>query len=286
MRGYGLIFLSLPLMISYLIMRYKGEIAIVYAGIMVVVLIFIMISRRDMAGVIEWTLIISFFVNYIYNKKPMQFIWRFINLKSIIYGIIILTAIWFIFPNFYSTTQTLFENTFRTAILGEESNVGNEDVRMSLTGQYGIVNAILDNFFLGTGYNKDWASGDGGVSGFEGSDYIFLASFGMYGLVGLLIFLPFYIIAIKIIISFLKLVKSNIELIWVNKKTFMYPILIGFATSAEFIKNIIEYPNWFFPIGSVDTSPKYFIYFALLLGSYRFLKKYITVYKLKLYKEK
>jgi len=279
MKGFGLMFLSLPIAISMLTFGFKRDNLILIAGILIIVLIIIMISRRDMVGIIEYILIIAFFVNYIRRKKPFQFILQFINIKSLAY-LTLVVLLGFLYPNFYLVAKDIAENTFRTAILGETTKDRGEDVRMSLTAQYGIVNAIKENFFLGTGYDPSWSTGDGGVKGFEGSDYIFLAAFGMYGLVGLLIFLPFYLITAKLIFRFLKLLRSNLNLININKEIFMYPVIIGLATSAEFVKNIIEYPNWFYPIGAISSSPKYFIYFGLLVGSYRLIQKHILSYKL------
>lgn len=285
MMGFGIMHLSLPIAIALLMMKFKGEKLIVIAGVMIVILIVIMINRRDMVGIIELIIIMAFFVNHIHGKKPLQFIWRFINMKSILYTILLLIVIGLVFPNLYLVAMDVFENSYRTIILGEASGGRAEDVRMSLTAQYGIVNAIEENLFFGTGNDPSWSSGDGGVKGFEGSDYVFLASFGMYGLIGLLIFIPFYIITVMLIIRFIKLLKSNRDMIYRNKNIFIYPVIIGLATSAEFIKNIIEYPNWFYPIGAIKDSPKYFIYFGLLLGSYYQLFKLINYYKKRQYSE-
>ena len=285
MVRYGIIYFSLPLSLCVLLMKYKGKGMIILSGVLVLLLIIAAIFRRDMVGFIEFLLIIGFMVNYINNAKMINFIWRFITPRTVIFSVLTIIIIGFSFPKFVDSFGEMVDNTYRTAILGERSVTGGEDVRMSLTAQYGIVNAIKDNFLLGTGYDPLWSSGSGGVKGYEGSDYIFLAAFGMYGLVGLLIFLPFYILVIKIILKLLKLLRANIELVNQNKNVFFYPIIVGIAASSEFIKNIIEYPNWFFPIGAIYTSPKFFIYFALLLGSYYQIKKQIHIFQMKPYRE-
>ena len=109
-------------------------------------------------------------------------------------------------------------------------------------------------------------TGDGGDNKWEGSDYIFLAAFAMYGIVGLLFFLPFYFIAFKCTKILLKMMRSNYDIFLNYKIEFWIPMIVGIAASAEIIKNVIEYPNWFYPIGAISNSSKYFIFFALLIG--------------------
>jgi len=285
MVRYGLIFFSLPLAISVILMKFKGKGLIILSGIFVVLLIIAAIYRREMVGFVEFFIIIGFMVNYINKAKPLKFLGRFITIRTIVFSILLLFIIGYSFPKFADSFVEMADNTYRTTVLGERSTTGGEDVRMSLTAQYGIVNAIKENFFLGTGYDPLWSTGDGGVKGFEGADYIFLAAFGMYGLVGLLIFLPFYILSVKIILKLLKLLRANIDLVNQNKNVFVYPVIVGLTASSVFIKNILEYPNWFYPIGAIYASPVYFIYFALLLGSYYQLKKQIHSFKMKPYRE-
>jgi hypothetical protein len=285
MKGYGIMSFSLPLAIVILMMNFKKDWPIIAAGAFVVIQTFVSIFRRDMVGIVEYIFVIAFFVNYIYKNKPLNFIWRFVNLKSLAGVIVILVVIQISMPNFFLVTWDIIENTYRTAILGENTVGRSEDVRMSLTAQYGIVRAIEENFLLGTGFNNSWFTGEGGAQGFEGSDYIFLAAFGMYGLVGLIIFLPFYVLTIRVIIRLLKLIRDNLNVIQQNLSSLMYPVLVGLAAAAEFGRNILEYPNWFFPIGATIYSTKYWIYFGLLVGSYYQIKKYIIITKLKKYQE-
>ena len=54
---------------------------------------------------------------------------------------------------------------------------------------------------LGTGYNPLWLSSEGDARGYEASDYIFLGSLAQHGIIGLLIFLPIYIIVFKLAFS-------------------------------------------------------------------------------------
>ena len=109
----------------------------------------------------------------------------------------------------------------------------------------------------------------------EGSDYLFLSSFAMYGLIGLLILLQFYFLIIKIITALIKEIKLHRTLIYNNKNNFALPVIIGIAVSADYIKHFFEYPNWF---GVLLTSYN-FILFGLLLWSYCTIKIRIMSYQ-------
>ena len=106
----------------------------------------------------------------------------------------------------------------------------------------------------------------------------------MYGIVGVLIFLPFYVLVIKVIVSFVRLAKHYYRFFLQRQDAFLL-MLIGIASSSEFIKNFIEYPNWFYPIGTVPDRAKFFIYFGLLLGSYYGLVKIVNVSEKKFHEE-
>lgn len=285
MKGYGIMSFSLPMAISLIMMKYKKNWPLLAAGAFVIIQTFVSIFRRDMVGIIEYLIVIAFFVNYVYRNKPFNFVWRFVNLKSLAGVIVLLVVIQLSMPNFFLVTWDIVESTYQTAVLGENTVGRTQDIRMSLTSQYGIVKAIEENLLFGTGFNNDWNTGEGGAKGLEGSDYIFLASFGMYGLIGLVLFLPFYVLTIKVIIKLLKLLRNNLEIIQLKSSPIMFAVVVGMAAAAEFGRNLLEYPNWFFPIGATIYSTKYWIYFGLLVGSYFQIKKYIAKIRARNYQE-
>lgn len=278
MYGYGFFHLVIPMTLSLIFMKYPRDKRLISGFILVVILTLLSIMRRDMIGIIESIVIISFFTNYIHRRKPFRFLSRFINMKNISVAAILILALIYFSPKFVKTSEEIIGSTYNSIVLGQ-SESGGKDVRMSITAQAGIVGAILDNFWGGTGFNKDWFHGDGGKRGWEGADYIFLATFAMYGLVGLLLFLPFYFLVFRLIFRFLRILRENLDLIYEYKNIFVFPVIVGMAAAAEFVKNVLEYPNWFFPIGALPSSSKYFIYFGLLLGSYYFLQKKIYLIK-------
>ena len=180
-------------------------------------------------------------------------------------------------PQYLTSTAESIKNVFE--VFTTDNSFGSSKDRLSLTAKEGIVNAIKKNFFFGTGYHPSWFSGDGGEQGWEGGDYFFLGSFAQYGLIGLLFFLPYYVISIRVISKSIKIIKNNRMIIYSNEHIFMYPVLINIASGAFMIRNLIEYPNWFRPIASTNTSIGTFIYFGFLIGSYFYIQKELFVIK-------
>ncbi len=260
-------------------LKFKKNYYVLVSAVFVILYILLTVVRRNIIGILEYTIIIAFITNYIYGRNPFLSVKRYVNFKTVTVAFLMFVAISFYSPKFLKSVENLLENTYKTAIMGGEYG-GSEDVRMSLTENVAIVGAIMNNFFGGTGYHPDWLEGEGGDRGWEGSDYIFLSAFAMYGIIGLLIFLPFYIISFMIIFEFLRFIRSNLEIIHEYQKIFIYPVIVGIGSSAEFIKNLIEYPNWFHAIGAIKNSPMYLFYFGLLLGSYYCVQKIVLIIKM------
>ncbi|MCF6296963.1 MAG: hypothetical protein L3J08_03110 [Flavobacteriaceae bacterium] len=270
MHGYGIINFVLPITISLFYLKYKLSKKILAAFFIVVTIIFITIYRRDMVGLIEYIIILSITVNYIQKKAFIKTVTKFLNFRNIIFVSIAIFLLGIFTPKVLDSSIEIVEGTLSSiGIIDSNKSVGSTDAaRLSFGDKIGIITAIKDNPFIGTGYNEMWYTGDGGNKGWEGSDYIFLAALAMYGVVGLLIFFPFYILSYKIIKRLIKLIRYNYKWVYVYKSYLWVPIVIGLAASAELIKNFLEYPNWFFPIGAVQDNARYFIFFGLLLGSY------------------
>ncbi len=274
MYSYGIINFMIPLTICAAFLKFKISKKMLLAGAVALAIIIITLWRRDMVGVIEYIVILSFMVNFIQKKFVLNSISKYLNFRNIIITSFLLIILSVFASNILETTSKLALGTLGSiGIIEYNEKGGNTDkARMSLISQVGIVNAIKENFLTGTGYDKNWMTGDGGDKKWEGSDYIFLSAFAMYGIIGLIIFIPYYIISFKIIRKLLLLIRSNNKIIYKHIEYVGIPIVVGIAASAELVKNMIEYPNWFAPVGAIDYSSKYFIFFGLLLGSYCNLK--------------
>ena len=196
---------------------------------------------------------------------------KYLNVKNVLGLLIVLIVINTFLPQVIASSSRLVNDTLVDLGFVESNYRRVNDVRLSLSGKSGIIAAIKENYLFGTGFDPAWFTGDGGKNQWEGADYVFLASFAMYGILGLLLFLPFYIIVVKLITAFLKLTKSHYNY-FVNQKETLLLLVIGLASISEFIRNLIEYPNWYYPVGAIPDRGKYYIYLGLLLGSYYGLK--------------
>ena len=272
MYGYGIMNFVVPIFIAVLYTKLRFDRRILIAVLIIVLMMLITVFRRDIVGVVEHALIIALLVSLVERRELFNSVTKFLNLKSITIGLTIFITLTVFAPNYLSTAGELFTNSLAELGVVEARNSSlRTDVRMSLTAKIGIVRAIRDNFYFGTGFDENWFFGDGGVNEWEGADYVFLGAFGMYGLIGLLLFLPFYILAVMVIIRFVKMCRAHFTTIKDSSKLLM-PFVIGIAATSEIIKNILEYPNWYYPVGAIQDRGKYFIFFGLLLGCYYNLK--------------
>ncbi len=280
MYGYGLMNYIIPFFISTLFLRIKYDNRILVAVLIVLSIMLMTVYRRDIVSVVEHLLITSVLVTYVENRRLFRSITKYINIKSLFFLLMFYTMLNVFTPNILISANKLFSNSLiELGLIRGNSSFANADVRLSLSAKTGILNAINNNFYLGTGFDQNWFLGDGGSEGWEGADYVFLSTFGMYGLVGLLLFLPFYILSIKVIYLFLKIFKSEFKNL-INKNYLLLPLLIGLTSSSEIIRNIFEYPNWFYPIGAIQDRGKYFIFLGLLIGSYYKIKMELRRLKL------
>ena len=231
-------------------------------------MMFITVFRRDIVGVIEHLVIISLLISIIESGRLFRSIKKVINIKSLSITLVLFLSLRLFAPNYIKTASELFTNSLIELGLVEARNSSlQNDLRMSLTAKVGIVNAIRQNFYIGTGYDQNWFMGDGGEQEWEGADYVFLGAFGMYGLIGLILFLPFYFLSISVMIRFMKIVRKNYERIILDKELIL-SMIVGVASSSELIKNLLEYPNWYYPVGAIQDRGKYFIFLGLLIGCY------------------
>jgi hypothetical protein len=275
MYGDGLIYFSLTIAISMFLLKFLMDKKILISGAFVIVYIFLTFTRRSFIGIFEHVFIISILVSYIYHKSLFSSLGTFFKTKYILYGIVLTIVMSISGASQMHVVQKLAIES--VSIFSSEHMNEREDTRLTLTGNTGIFSAIKENFWGGTGFNPLWGTGDGGRNGWEGSDYIFLSCFAMYGLVGILIFIPFYILAFLVIINGLTLLRKNFKSISKHKLEMAPSIIIFLAASSEFLKNIIEYPNWFYPIAFLGGTQQYFIYFGLLIGTFIVIKHNIKV---------
>ena len=97
----------------------------------------------------------------------------------------------------------------------------------------------MDNPVFGTGFDNRWRTHEGDEQGYETSDYPLLAALAMKGLIGVLIFLPIYIILVKTLIRDVKFLKRN-NLDTNSKEFFLYMLFILFFTINLKVPNLLH----------------------------------------------
>ena len=267
-----IIYFSLPLGIAAFLLKMKNNKftnLLLVASILIISIILLSITRRWILAIIIHMFIISLLINYINNQGVLNSFRFFKNKKIILLSSVLFISFVVIKPQYIKATSDSIVNVYQN-ITGEIIHQSSAQERLSLTKKVSMVSTIKDNLFFGTGYDPRWFSNikSDKSNKWEGSDYIFLGAFGQFGIIGLLLFSPFYIFSLLVIKTGMKIIKSNKDIIYQNSNMFYFSIITFIACSSEIIKNLIEYPNWFAPIGASSSGYLFFIILGLLIGSY------------------
>lgn len=257
MESYGLLPLLIPMGIVILIFKFKikyRKLMIVGFSLMFLVWLF-SIFRRHIIGTVIYLIIGLFFYNYLHRKPLVDFKK---TMSIFIYSIILLFLIQLTFPEYIQATVDAMEETVHVIKYGKTS-MGKEDVRLG-AGKEFLQNIISKNYFFGTGFDNRWRSLVGNKAGYEASDYPFLGAIAMYGVLGLLIFLPVYIVLIKALRYDIKYLRKNGYSIY-SFEAFMLVLFIIY-----FIFDLLQYINWFLPL-SVIMDPRWYIFLGIYLAS-------------------
>lgn len=279
MFSFGIIYFGIPLAIAsiYLNGWSKTNYLLIISASLVFVHHALLILRRELIGLLLFIIISTFLFNYLKRFHYYRAIYQVFSFRLILFISFLFFFLFLLSPDYLESTIMAFYDSIHAIFYGENL-IGVEERRLSLTQNTGILKAIVDYPYFGTGFHPDWYTGDGGANEWMGSDFIFLSCIGMYGFVGLLIFVRFYFFCYRFIRDAIKLIRDYYyaHVIFLNRRT-NSALLVAIATSLEIIRNMIEYPNWFLPIGATTASSTMFIYFGLLVGSYYYLVDSIPV---------
>lgn len=260
MYSYGIIPLLITLGTVMLVFHFKlrHRLLIILGYVLMSVAWVLSLYRRQILGVIILFFVASLISNYINKKKlvPVKKILLFL-----VYVVLTLFVVNFFFPNYIDAVFASIEEAYYVFEHGK-SSTGQEDVRLGF-GKQELQGKIGENFVVGTGFDINWRISE--KAGYEASDYPFLASIAMVGVIGMLIFVPVYYKFYKCIIEELK--KFRIK----NVKTdsledYMLLVFITF-----FLFDVLNYTYWFLPV-SLFTHPDHFswyFYFAMFFAARR-----------------
>jgi len=257
MDNYGLLPILIPMGIVVLIFKFEIKYRkLIVIGFALMFLTWLLsIFRRHLFGTVIYLFIAMFFNNYIY-KKALFSLRRLMSIA--IYTVILIFIIQLTFPKYIQAAIDATNETIYVIQYGKTS-LGKEDVRLG-GGKEFLQNLIKENYIFGTGFDNRWRSKEGDRAGYEASDYPFLGSIAMYGIVGLLLFLPIYIVIIKALIFDIRYLRKH----QYNNRSFEAFVLILFLV--YFIYDIMKYMNWFLPL-SVINDPKWYLFLAMYLAA-------------------
>jgi O-antigen ligase len=253
--GYSIISISISLGINVIFfsIMIKEKKWLLLAGGIMMVLFIISITRNLLLSVL-----IYFVVTYLLAFR-LKFFRQLFSRRLVLFITIPALIILLLFPNYIDATRQTFIETFSVIREGRTST-GQEDTRLTLTGQKFIIGKFVEHPLLGTGFDPSWFSKKGDRAGYEASDYVFLGALAQHGILGLLIFLPIYIFLYRnILLAYRELRKDRgANLATEYDKLFMYFLVISM-----FIKLFI-YVNYFTEAGWALNAHNFYITTGIL----------------------
>lgn len=256
--SYGLMPILIPMGVVVLIYNFKiaSEKIIIFSSFLMFLVWLFALIRRNIFGTFLYFILASFLLNYMQHKSliPLKKL-----MSVIVYAIIIVFTVQFTFPKYFEAGVKSVNETYHIIKYGRTVS-GQKDARLGF-GKKAIQDKIEQNFIVGTGYDDDWRRSE--ADGFEASDYPFLAAIAMAGLIGLLFFLPIYVVLIKSMIIDIKYLRKHKY----DKKSFESFMLILFIVF--FIYDLLKYMNWFLPLSLFTSGLQHwwYIFLAMYMAS-------------------
>lgn len=258
LTSYGLMPFLVPMGAVLLIFKFKfiNYRKLIYIGFSLMMITWILaIFRRHIFGAVIYIIVTLFLFNYL-NKKSLIPVGKFFNIA--LYAIILAFIIKITFPEYADAGVAAVEETIYVMQHGE-STTGKTDSRFGL-GKTFIQDKISENYMVGTGFDNRWRTSDGDASGYEATDYPFLGAVAMYGVVGLLFFLPLYIMLLKSMLQDIKYLRIN----GFDYNSFDAYMMVLFIV--YFMYDFMQYMNWFLPL-SVNSDVKWYVFVGMYFAS-------------------
>jgi len=269
MGGYGLLEWGLYILFALLILPRSNNKNIYFIVSATCYFIYtISLTRRYFFYVL-----ITAFISYVLSNYLFKNISKYRS-RLLIVGSVFFLILYVVFNEYATSIPTTFSS--------QSINYGTASARLSLFSHEPTVKLFENNVFFGTGYINEWYSNNTFNAlkvqtdfGLEGSDYVFLSSLAMFGIVGIFIFSPFYLYLFQVIFFGFKIIKNNFNYIDLNDKNIYMSMIFLISTSLFFTRHIITYPDWFAFVGPHGSYSKYYILLGILLGSLDYIYRNI-----------
>lgn len=211
------------------------------------------LTRRHIIGTIIYFLIAIILLKIV-KKSGNRSILHVLG-KTMLVIFVFFIIIFLAFPKYLVGIGVSIKESINVVVLGEEST-GRIDERLTFFGREKMVDEFLKSPLFGTGFYNLWRTDIGDKLGYEASDYPFQAALAMAGLSGCFVFLPLYVLLVKLILKDVKNLK-----IYLARNNVLQLIIISILL--YYLYDYIQYVNWFKPLSNAGES-----LFYLLLGYY------------------
>lgn len=262
MKSYGLMPLLIPLGAVFFMFKFdiNYKKAIITSFVLMFIVWLLSLIRRNIFGTFIYVLLALILNNFLQHKA-------LISIKKmatiLIYGVLLVGLIQLTFPKYLEAGIIAGKETINVIKYGETTG-GRKDTRLGFGKEF-MQDLIVSNYVFGTGFDNRWRTGDGDKAGYEASDYPLLSAIAMSGIIGLLFFLPIYIVLIKTLHLDIKYLRKN----RIDKNSLELFFMILFIL--YFIFDLLQYMNWFLPLSLFSHSghKSWFVFLAMYFASRR-----------------
>lgn len=258
MENYGLmpILITMGVVLLVFNFQFKNRFSILVASIMMLIAWIFSLIRRELLSTVILFFLAMFIRNFIMRRSIID-IKKLLSLS--IYALVLIFAMSFTFPDYSAAVMASLDETIYTIKYGR-SSVGYEDARLGF-GKDALQQKIIDNYIIGTGYDDNWRNSE--EAGWEASDYPFLAAIAMCGILGLLVFLPVYVLLGKCLykdIFYFR--RTGMNLSSFEEYTTMVFIVY-------FIFDLATYVYWFLPVSLFTHGghKKWYVFLAMYFAA-------------------
>ena len=258
MVSEGIMELLIPFGIVSLVfdLKIKFRSLILMGFVLMSVYFMLSLTRRSIISIFAYFILAMFLMSFITNHYGVMF--KHV-LKVFTVLIFIIISSYFVFPKYVEAARISIIESVDVVENGKTSN-GHEDQRLGLRPF--IVQQFLKHPIWGAGFDNRWrGSPKADKAGYEPSDYPFLAALAMFGMLGLLVYLPVYFVIIKVLkydITYLKSKK-------IKYGSTIFLLLITFIL--YFTYHFFQYFNYFMGLSNSGFFYGWYFFLSLYLAT-------------------
>jgi hypothetical protein len=264
--NYGLFdwVLNLAFIVLLLKIKIKNKRLLFYSGLLMAFAIVLTLTRRELIGRVFSILIILIIANYLFKS------YRKIQIVKIILPLVFLSGLLYItFPKYIGYASDEYKSIGSLVSTGLDKE-GNTDYRLAGTGDVvSMEKLISEHPFFGVGFTRysyedltNFRDLDNPLAGlYAGGELPYLGSIGKVGIIGLVFFLPMYILILMMSLKLYRIIKKNDINIFMkyNSYELIFAVFAITFTISKFTFNL-------FNIFVETYSPAAFIVFVIILS--------------------